>query len=71
MASPSGANGEMAIISSSGEDRIAWRPGFSESTKEILFIVQRLSFKGLGICKYLEAVTKSQPFGVFKGTGVS
>ena len=59
MASSSGANGEMAIISSSGQDRIAWRANFSESTKEILFIVQRHSFKDLGICKYLEQVTKS------------
>ena len=71
MASPSGANTEMAIISSSGKDRIAWRANFSESTTAILFIVQRHSFKDLGIRQYLESVTKSQPSRVFKGTGVS
>ena len=62
---------KVAIISDSREDRIPLGTGYSQSATAILFIVQRHSFKGLGICQYLEQVTKIQPYRVLKGTGVS
>jgi len=71
MASPSGSNGEMAIISNSWEDCISWRSSFSESSTAFLPTVQWRSFKDMGIFQYLEQVIKTQPFVVFTGTGVS